>query len=212
MIEFNGRTIPTELAEVVNPKHTVLLVWDMQNDQAGSSFNKEELIRAVPPLIAAAKRAGIKVIYTQATPYLWEDESPAWIRRAMKEQKVDHPSKLKPRRGRGSFGWHLMEPFKAEPADVVLEKRRTTVFLGTEFESHLINRQATTVVIVGCRTDHGVESTARDGTARGYFMVVVRDGVGSDSERAHTEALKRLERVADIVDSKELVKIWQGAR
>jgi nicotinamidase-related amidase len=211
MIEFAGRAIPFELAEVVNPKHTVLLVWDMQNDQAGSSFNKEVLIRAVPPLIAAAKRVGIKVVYTQATPYRWEDESPAWIRRAIKEQRVDHPTKLKPRRERGSFGWQLMEPFRAAPDDLVLEKRRTTIFLGTEFESVLVHRQALTVVIVGCRTDHGVEATARDGTMRGYCMVVVRDGVGSDSEQAHAEALKRLDRVADVVDAAELIDIWQSS-
>ncbi|MDE0028683.1 MAG: hypothetical protein OXU42_04655 [Deltaproteobacteria bacterium] len=41
MIEFEGRTIPITLAEVADPQRTVLLVWDMQNDQAGSSFNKD---------------------------------------------------------------------------------------------------------------------------------------------------------------------------
>jgi nicotinamidase-related amidase len=211
MIEFAGRTIPIELAEVVNPKHTVLLVWDMQNDQAGASFNKQELIRAIPPLIAAAHRAGIKVVYTQGTPYAWEDESAALIRRAMKEQKVDHASKLKPRRGRGSFGWQLIEPFKPEADDLVLEKRRGTMFLWTEFESLLLNKQAMTVVMVGCRTDAGIEGTVRDGGYRGYFMVVVKDCVGTDTEHRHLEALKRIERLADIVDSKDLIKIWENA-
>jgi len=54
MMEFAGRQIPTELKEIVDPAKTVLLVWDMQNDQAGGSFNKAELIRDAPPLIAAA--------------------------------------------------------------------------------------------------------------------------------------------------------------
>ncbi len=45
MIEFDGRQIPNELKEIVDPKRTVLLVWDMQNDQAGGSFNKDALIR-----------------------------------------------------------------------------------------------------------------------------------------------------------------------
>ncbi len=40
MINFKGRQIPEALQEVVDPKQSVLLVWDMQNDQAGSSFNK----------------------------------------------------------------------------------------------------------------------------------------------------------------------------
>jgi nicotinamidase-related amidase len=210
MIRFEGREIPTELREIVAPNRTVLLVWDMQNDQAGGSFNKEELIRNTPPLIEAARAAGVKAIYTQSTPYLWRDEAPPWIRRAMKEQRVDHPSRLKPRRLRGSFGWQLMEPFRPDETDLVLEKRRPTMFLGTEFESLLLHRGATTIVIVGCTTDGGVEATVRDGFYRGYFMVVVRDCVGTYTKEGHDGALKRMERFADVVESSELVKIWQG--
>jgi len=70
MIDFEGRKIPITLREVVDPKRTVLLVWDMQNDQAGSSFNKEEFLRTTPPLISVAKKAGVRVVYTQSTPYL----------------------------------------------------------------------------------------------------------------------------------------------
>jgi len=210
MIRFEGREIPTELREIVAPNRTVLLVWDMQNDQAGGSFNKEELIRNTPPLIEAARAAAVKAIYTQSTPTLWRDEAPPWVRRAMKEQRVDHPSQLKPRRLRGSFGWQLMEPFRPNETDLVLEKRRPTMFLGTEFESLLLHRGATTIVIVGCTTDGGVEATVRDGFYRGYFMVVVQDCVGTYTKEGHVEALKRMERFADVVESSELMKIWQG--
>jgi nicotinamidase-related amidase len=72
MLEFEGRQIPNELKEIVDPKRAVLLVWDMQNDQAGGSFNKDALIRNAPPLIAAAAQAGIKTVYTRQTPFLWE--------------------------------------------------------------------------------------------------------------------------------------------
>ena len=110
MIDFEGRKIPNELSEIVEASRTVLLVWDMQNDQAGGAFSKDALIRNAPPLIAAAASAGIKTVYTRQTPYLWKDESPAWIHRFMQTQKVDHPSKLTPRRLHGSFGWQIMEP------------------------------------------------------------------------------------------------------
>ena len=51
MIEFEGRQIPNELRDIVDPARTLLLVWDMQNDQAGGSFNKDALIRNAPSLI-----------------------------------------------------------------------------------------------------------------------------------------------------------------
>ena len=139
MIDFGGRQIPTELSEIAAPRRTVLLIWDMQNDQAGGAFNKNELIKNAPPLIAAARSAGIKSIYTRQTPYLWQEESTAWIRRALKEQKLDDPTKLKPRRVRGGFGWQLMEPFAPLEDDLVIDKRRGTMFIGTEFETLLGN-------------------------------------------------------------------------
>jgi ureidoacrylate peracid hydrolase len=210
VIEFAGRKIPSELSEIVEPGRTVLLVWDMQNDQAGGSFNKEALIRNAPPLIAAARDARIKTVYTRQTPYLWKDESPAWIRRFMKEQKVDHPSKLKPRRIHGSFGWQLMEPFAPREGDLVIDKRRPTIFIGNEFETVLANLRASAVVIIGCTTDGGVEATVRDGYYRGYFMVVARDCVGTYTEDGHNAALKRMERFADVVESTELMRIWSA--
>ena len=200
MIDFEGRKIANELSEIVEPSRTVLLVWDMQNDQAGGAFNKDALMRNAPPLIAAAAGAGIKTVYTRQTPYLWKDESAAWIHRFMQTQKVDHPSKLTPRRLHGSFGWQIMEPFKPGENDIVI---------GNEFETVLSNRRANTIVMIGCTTDGGVEATVRDGYHRGYFMVVVRDCVGTYTEEGHNAALKRMERFGDIVNSQDLIPIWR---
>jgi nicotinamidase/pyrazinamidase len=126
----------------------------------------------------------------------------------MKDQKVDHPSQLKPRRLHGSFGWNIMEPFKPAADDVVIDKRRPSMFIGNEFETTLHNRGATTVVMIGCTTDGGVEMTVRDGHNRGFSMVIVRDCVGTYTEEGHNAALKRIERFADVVESKELIEIW----
>lgn len=212
MIEFEGQSIPISLAEVADPSRAVLLVWDMQNDQAGSSFNKEEFLGATPPLIAAAKNTGVRTVYAYSTPYQWRDESPAMIRRAMKDQNVPDPSELKPRRTRGSFGWQLIEPFAPAEDDTIIEKHRATMFLGTEFAQLLAHWSKTTIVLVGCRTDAGIEGTARDGYYRGYSMIVVRDCVGTGNERSHLDALKRLDRFADVVSSRELLEIWGAGK
>jgi nicotinamidase-related amidase len=209
MLDFEGRKIPNQLSEIVDPEHTVLLVWDMQNDQAGGSFNKDALIRNAPPLIAAAAQAKIPTAYTRQTPFSWKDEAVTWLRRAMIDQKVDDPSKLKPRRIQGSFGWQIMEPFKPAGNDFIIDKRRPTIFIGNEFETIMHNRGATTVVMIGCTTDGGVEMTVRDGHNRGYLMVVVRDCVGTYTEEGHNAALKRIARYADVVESKELIDIWR---
>ncbi len=40
-------------------------------------------------------------------------------------------------------------------------------------------------------------------------MVIPRDCVGTYTEEGHNGALKRMERFAEIVDSKELIDIWR---
>jgi ureidoacrylate peracid hydrolase len=209
MLEFEGRQIPNELKEIVDPPRTVLLVWDMQNDQAGGSFNKDALIRTASPLIEAAAKAQIKTVYTRQTPFLWKEEAPVWIRRGMRDQQVDDPSKLKPRRLHGSFGWNIMAPFEPRPQDIVIDKRRPTMFIGNEFETIMSNLGLTTIVMIGCTTDGGVEATVREGFNRSYFMVIPRNCVGTYTEAGHNAALKRMERFAEIVESKELIEIWQ---
>ena len=209
MLEFEGRQIPNALKEIVDPPRTVLLVWDMQNDQAGGSFNKDALIRTAPPLIEVAAKAQIKTVYTRQTPFPWKNEAPVWIRRGMSDQQVDDPSKLKPRRLHGSFGWNIMAPFEPRPQDIVIDKRRPTIFIGNEFETIMSNLGLSTIVMIGCTTDGGVEATVREGFNRSYFMVIPRDCVGTYTEAGHNAALKRMERFAEIVESKELIEIWQ---
>jgi len=209
MLEFEGRQIPNALKEIVDPPRTVLLVWDMQNDQAGGSFNKDALIRNAPPLIEAAAKAQIKTVYTRQTPFPWKNEAPVWIRRGMRDQQVDDPSKLKPRRLHGSFGWNIMAPFEPRPQDIVIDKRRPTMFIGNEFETIMSNLGLSTIVMIGCTTDGGVEATVREGFNRSYFMVIPRDCVGTYTEAGHNAALKRMERFAELVESKELIEIWQ---
>jgi ureidoacrylate peracid hydrolase len=83
------------------------------------------------------------------------------------------------------------------------------MFIGNEFATILSNRAATTIVMIGCTTDGGVEATVRDGFHRGYFMIVARDCVGTYTEEGHQAALTRMERSGDIVNSKELIEIWR---
>jgi nicotinamidase-related amidase len=83
------------------------------------------------------------------------------------------------------------------------------MFIGNEFETIMSNLGLTTIVMIGCTSDGGVEATVREGFNRSYYMVIPRDCVGTYTEEGHNAALKRMERFAEIVDSKELIEIWQ---
>ena len=109
--------------------------------------------------------------------------------------------------GKGTLG--LPEPVRRLPHRSGTSKRRPTMFIGNEFETIMNNIGATTIVMIGCTTDGGVEATVREGFNRSYFMVIARDCVGTYTEEGHNAALKRMERFAEIVDSKKLIDIWR---
>ncbi len=76
MIEFKGRRIPENLAEIVDPAHTALVVHELLNDfcAEGGAFDKvgrridpSAILPAAIQTIAAARTAGVRVIYVRYT-------------------------------------------------------------------------------------------------------------------------------------------------
>ena len=98
----------------------------------------------------------------------------------------------------------VSSPFFQE-GETILDKRRPTIFIGSEYESLLLNRRTTTVVIVGC--------TTRGNGPRRVQPRLLHGGRerlrGDHTEEGHRGALKRMEGFADIVDSKEIIDIWR---
>ena len=81
---------------------------------------------------------------------------------------------------------------KPQPGDAVLEKAAATIFLGTNFELMLRNRNISTIIFTGITTEIGVESSARDASNRGFYPVVVSDCVSSMDKEAHDRSLQNM--------------------
>lgn len=209
MKQYYGKQIPESIGEIVTPKTTALLVWDVQYDIATKSFNIQDMLTNLKELLPAARSAGVTVVYSQQTAFPLEQEKPVWIRQRMRTAGVDDPSKMPPRNVEGTRGWEIFDEVKPKPGDLVFRKRRPNAFVGTEFDLNLRNRGIENVVLTGVSTEGGIEGTARNGLALGYFMVVAKDCVGSSRKEAHEMALKYLETIIDITDSKTLLEIWR---
>lgn len=208
MKHYNGKQIPESIGEIIVPKTTVLLVWDVQYDIASRAFNIQDIIANLKELLPAARSAGVTVVYSQQTAFPLEQEKPVWIRQRMRNAGVDDPSKMPPRNVEDTRGWEIFDEVKPQRGDLVFKKRRPTAFIGSEFDLILRNRGIEAVVLTGVSTEGGIEGTARDGLALGYYMVVAKDCVGSSRREAHDLALKYLESVFDVTDSKTLLQIW----
>ncbi len=88
----------------------------------------------------------------------------------------------------------------------MLEKSTASIFLGTNFEFMLRNRNISTILFTGIATEIGVESSARDASNRGFYPVVVSDCVSSLDKEAHDRSLQNMARLFIVENSGSILK------
>src|ERR1700730_10529921 len=91
MIEIFGKRVPTELAEMVEPRTTALLIIDMQNDSCspggatarcgGDLAMYRDAIPRMASFSKHARRLGVQVINVAMCSLAdGQSDSPAWLR------------------------------------------------------------------------------------------------------------------------------------
>jgi nicotinamidase-related amidase len=170
----------------------VLVVVDIQ--QSGAMPAAEVGITHMPGhadrvakatrLIAAAREAGVPVVYFQEVH---------------RRSGVDFGRELD-----GAEGPHCLEgapgtdlEFEPREDEFHIVKRRYSGFIGTEFDIVLRGLQASTIVLIGGLTDVCVHYTFADAHQRDYYVRVVEDCVGGSSEYRHEAALDAMEYLQD---------------
>jgi nicotinamidase-related amidase len=211
MFEINGKRIPATLAELVDPRHTALLLWDMENAIAPNAFNYKDILANLKTLAACARSAGVPVFYSVQTAFdLLKEEAPVWVRVRMKRAKASDPAELLKEK-EDPKGREIVDELKPQAQDIVFQKRRPDGFVGTDFDLTLRSNSIRTILIGGVATEGGVEGTARTARNLGYDIVVLKDCVGSRSRELHDLALRLMEQTHfDIATAGEIAAIWQS--
>jgi nicotinamidase-related amidase len=222
MIEIEGKTVLTELAELVDPAHAALLVIDMQRDfiepdglfgSLGIDLSMYAQSRPrLAALLAAARRAGTLVIHLQNTalPDRMSD-SPAQIRfnlRMHKDARRNQP----PLRYTlpGTPGHEFAPEFAPLGNELVVRKYRSSGFWGTNLALLLRSNGIRTVVVGGCTTEGCVESTARDAMFNDLYVVIAEDCVASDDRAQHEASMLLMRHRFDIASGEEIQRLWQS--
>jgi nicotinamidase-related amidase len=213
MFELAGKTIPSTLAEIVDPRRAALLVWDMEYAIAPNAFNYDSIVPNLKSLAGLARRIGVPVFYSVQTGFdLVKEEAGVWVRVRMKRAKASDPNQLLNER-EDPKGREIVQELKPEPQDIVFQKRRPDGFIGTDFDLMLRSRGIGTILIGGVATEGGIEGTARTGRNLGYEIVVLKDCVGSRNRDLHEMALKLMEQTHfDIATAKEISDLWSEKR
>ena len=197
------------LREIVEPRHTCLVVWDVQNALVNSIFNRAEFLKCLKALIKAARKNNVLIVYTKITPLPLSVEAPWRVYMMMKRYGVDDPTKLRQWMIPGSTEAQIPDEVKPAEDDLVLNKHTASVFVGTHFEYVMMNRGIKTILFSGISTEMGIASSARDAGNRGFYTVVLSDCVSSPDKEMHEASLKVLQRVCLVMPSTDVMAQWK---
>jgi len=190
----DGVIVYENIREIVEPRHSCLIVWDVQNGLVDKTFNKEEFMATLKNFIEKM-RGKMPVVYTMITPPPKGFASSWNYYSMMRRFNVDDINKLPPFMAIGSEERAIPEIVKPRPTDIVLEKPTPSILIGTNFEYLMRNRGITTLIFTGIATEIGIESSARDASNRGFYPVVVSDCVSSSDKEAHERSLRNLAKL-----------------
>ena len=156
------------LKEIIDPNHTALLVWDVQNLLINGIFNKKEFLKDLKSLIEIARVKNIPIIYSKITPLPRDYESSFRTYMFMKRFRIKDPEKLPRFLVPGTPEAEIPSEISPLNTDVVIEKNTASIFIGTNFEYLMRNRGIDTILFTGIATEFGVASSARDSCNRGF--------------------------------------------
>ncbi len=220
MIEVAGKQVYTELAEIVDPIHSALLVVDMQRDfcspgwafdQLGADLSMyPEAIDRIAGLVASARESHVLVVFIQMTVLPDRlSESPAQIRFNLRLHRAKHDDEEPLAYTRdGSMGQGFVPGLEPGPADLVVKKYRSSGFWGTNLDMLLRSNGIKSVVVTGCTTEGCVESTARDAMFNDYYVVIATDAVASDDPAQHEASMFLMSHRFDLAASEEIRSAW----
>ncbi|MBI2304432.1 MAG: cysteine hydrolase [Chloroflexi bacterium] len=211
MEEIEARVLRT-LEEKVDPGHAALVVVDVQNDfchwEGALAKRGEDVsdIQAMVPnllrLIDRAREEKVPIVFVQMVSSPWTI-SPVALERRLRFQREYRMSCQE-----GSWGAEFYQ-VRPQPGEVVVVKHRHSAFVDTDLELILRSRGIKTLIMTGVATNVCVESTARDGFMKDFYIVFVSDGAACTSREAHQATLRNIENhYGAVVTVQEVMTAW----
>jgi nicotinamidase-related amidase len=211
---YQGRTIPTTDEEILDPKHTVLVVHEMINDfisvggasdKAGRRFQADHVIEPIAKLLAAARASNVRVAYVRWTRHA-DGSTDSDANRRNSRGRLRAPSNIE-----GTWGWEGPEPLKPAPGDWVLPKWRQDAFFSTQLDALMRWAGIKTMIITGLGAEVGIVPTVMTASEMGYMSVVPEDAIAPSDPTRKEDALKFLRGPAMIKTVGDIVGIWSKA-
>ena len=195
----------------LNPESTALIIIDMQKDFCceGGSFHKrgfdirpaQQLARRLNSFLKDVREVLKHIIHLQM----------------IKKPELSSPAvnELYERKELTRFlDPAFAEPYEVipQPGDVTIPKYKYSGFVSTYLDQYLRSKSINTLILTGISTNVCVESTARDGFMREYYVVIPSDLTEGTSTEAKQWSLLNLDMFfGEVVTSEQILVCWKSA-
>ncbi len=211
-------SLPSELAEWIDPARTALLIIDMQVDFAaphGALGHAGVDLSSVPAALANAERlaagaraAGVPVVFVGLQTRARLD-SPAWSERSRRLGGAPDADAALCRAGEAGAEFFGPRPL---PGDLVVHKLRYSGFFGASLDASLRALEVDTLVVAGLTTECCVDCTVRDAFHLDYHVFLAADACAAYEPDLHAGALKALAlNCAILIGTDEATEAWRGS-
>jgi ureidoacrylate peracid hydrolase len=209
------------LTEKTSPKHCALLLVDVQNEfcAEGGAPHREgrdlSLIQAMVPrlesLLNAARAAKVPCIWircaynTKQNWYLSE----TWLEQSNRKRKGSYVTYPVCEPGEWNADFYHIRP---NPDEVIVTKHRFGSFEGTDLDLVLRSRGIRTLIMTGVATNVCVETTAREGFLKDYYIVFTSDCTATFSQAMHDATLFNIDQFfGEVVTARDIMTCWEAA-
>jgi ureidoacrylate peracid hydrolase len=204
----------------VDPRHTALIVVDVQNDfcAEGGMMHAEGLdlgtVQAMagrlPGLIASAREAGALVVFVRN---VYSSEGNAYLSDVWLEQASRRRGDSYTRRdvcAADSWEGDFFGDVAPRPGDPIVTKHRFSAFHNTDLDTILRSHGIRTLVMTGVASNVCVETTAREGFVRDYYVVFLEDGTAAYRDEDHAATLRVIDRFfGQVASIDDVARAWE---
>ncbi len=210
--------ILTTLEDRIAPRHTALVIIDMQKDfcydgfatsKAGRPLDAaKSIVPRLRDLLAVARESGVLVCHVGFWTFAdYESDSGAWL--AQRRRATYATDKIAIAETEGA---EFIDELAPREGEIIIKKHRYSAFNGTDLDMLLRAHEIRTVVPTGVSTNVCVESTLRDAFEHSYYVCVPEDGAASWDMELHAATMKTVNARFGLLTSCEEIKgLWRGA-
>jgi len=199
MLEIQGFSIPRTLREFVSPRHTALVVYDMQVGIVRQIADGAQIVRQVGTILQAARQAGIRTFFTRHMSLPVNLMGAFQYRMAMAWQRTDDPQKVQSWFLRDSPTFQIVPELQPNDQEAVFDKLSMSAFEGTPLAFALGDCGIRSFLIAGIALEIGIEPTCRHAADLGLVPILIRDACGAGSSEAAAHCLASLGHMGDTV-------------